>query len=145
MDEFLDIERHLGEVKAVIGLQFAYETENIEGTATEWEEFAPEEAPVTAAEPVEGEEPPAEGEEAAKKEPAWKPSDYMWTKTNRLPKNLPQIFMGMKGKNNAVHEVKTAEQFSSSQYEAISRSLDEFCQKVSIDNIGVYQQIIFSE
>jgi len=29
-----------------------------------------------------------------------------------------------------MHEVKTAEQYSSSQYEAISRSLDEFCQRV---------------
>jgi hypothetical protein len=41
--------------------------------------------------------------------------------------NLPQLFLKSKGVERTMHEVKTAEQFSSSQYEAISRSLDEFC------------------
>jgi len=41
--------------------------------------------------------------------------------------NLPQLFLKSKGAERTMHEVKTAEQFSSSQYEAISRSLDEFC------------------
>jgi hypothetical protein len=30
----------------------------------------------------------------------------------------------------AKHELRTAEQYSSSQYEAISKSLDEFCSKL---------------
>lgn len=69
--------------------------------------------------------PPADGAKAA-----YRPSDYEWTITNRMPKNLPQVFMGSKGKAWAVHEVKSAEQYSSSQYEAISKSLDEICNKV---------------
>ena len=35
--------------------------------------------------------------------------------------------MGCKGKNDAIHEVKTAEEYNSSQYEAISNCLDDFC------------------
>lgn len=31
---------------------------------------------------------------------------------------------------NAVHETKTAEQYSSSAYEAISKCLDEFCGRI---------------
>jgi len=46
----------------------------------------------------------------------------------------------MKLKSNATHEMKPAEQFSSSQYEAISKSLDEFCQRISSKpNQPIYQ------
>ena len=34
-------------------------------------------------------------------------------------------------KGSANHEMKQAENFSTSQYEAISKSLDEFCQRIS--------------
>jgi hypothetical protein len=53
------------------------------------------------------------------------------------------------------HEIRTAEQYSSSQYEAISKSLDEFCTKLQHfstveasqggDTRYLYQQVIFSE
>lgn len=49
----------------------------------------------------------------------------------------------------ARHDVKTAEQFSSSQYEAISKCLDEFCSKILELNDGtekyLYQQVLFNE
>ena len=38
--------------------------------------------------------------------------------------------MSMKGKT-ATHDMKPADFYSSSQYEAISKSLDEFCKKMS--------------
>jgi hypothetical protein len=53
--------------------------------------------------------------------------------------------MGSKGKSLAVHEVKSAEQYSSSQYEAISKSLDEICSKVVNEPNPFYYQIIFTE
>ena len=51
----------------------------------------------------------------------------------------------MKGKI-CNHEVKPADHFSSSQYEAISKSLDEFCKRVTeFADEPAYQQVIFSE
>ena len=54
--------------------------------------------------------------------------------------------MGTKG-SEAVHEVKSAEQFSAnSQYEAISKSLDEICATaVRANHPPSYNQIIFTE
>ena len=50
---------------------------------------------------------------------------------------------------SARHELRTAEQYSSSQYEAISKCLDEFCSKVLELNDSsekyLYQQVIFNE
>ena len=50
---------------------------------------------------------------------------------------------------SARHELRTAEQYSSSQYEAISKCLDEFCAKVIEANDSteryIYQQVIFNE
>jgi hypothetical protein len=44
------------------------------------------------------------------------------------------------------HETKPADYYSASQYEAISKSLDEFC-KLMVDKpyLFPYYQIIFSE
>jgi hypothetical protein len=76
-----------------------------------------------------GEEPPAEDGGQEKKQ-VFRPEEWKWTVSNRKSKNLPQLFLSTKGTDRTMHEVKTAEQYSSSQYEAISRSLDEFCQRV---------------
>lgn len=85
--------------------------------------------------------PPPEGAK-----PAFRPSDYKWTKCNKMARNLPQIFMGSKGTNVAVHEVKSAEQYSAnSQYEAISKGLDEICAKVVSEPNPSYFQIVFAE
>lgn len=42
-----------------------------------------------------------------KKAPAFDRTEFKWTITNRKPKNLPQLFHGMKG-INTLHEVKEA-------------------------------------
>jgi len=87
---------------------------------------------------------PAEGGEPVA--PAFKKELYTWTKTNGKLRNLPQLFTTCKQKEKTIHEIKPAEHYSSSQWEAISRSLDEFCIKVTSDpSTYVYQQIIFSE
>jgi hypothetical protein len=106
---------------------------------------------------AEGEEPPADqppAEEAAKPKNAFKPENWQWTATNRKPKNLAQLFVQSKGPASK-HEIRAAEQYSSSQYEAISKSLDEFCgtllsmAKAEANEGGetkyLYQQVIFSE
>ncbi len=160
MDELFAVQRHIGEVQAVIGLQFNSEKEYIDEDDVEWEQFEVEQPPAKKEEvkPVaEGEEPPAEqppAEEAAKPKNAFKPEDWKWTATNRKPKNLAQLFVQSKGPA-AKHEIRAAEQYSSSQYEAISKSLDEFCsQLLSMshseaaeggDTKYLYQQVIFSE
>ena len=90
-------------------------------------------------------------EETEEKKNAWKPEDYDWTISNKKPRNLPQLFIASKGfdhkgSSKAAHEVKPADQFSSSQYEAITKSLDEFCLRISQDTKSyIYQQVIFSE
>lgn len=125
MDEFFAIEKYLGEVTAIVGLQFEYESEFQKDDDLVYEEFKEPEAVAEKpkAEGEDGEEPPAEGE---KKVPDFKPENYKWTVSNKQATNLPQLFLKCKGAV-ATHDKKTAEQFSSSQYEAISKSLDEFC------------------
>ena len=54
---------------------------------------------------------------------------YQWTITNKKPKNLIQVYIQLKGAN-AVHEIKNAEEYWTSQYESISKSLDEFVTRV---------------
>ena len=50
---------------------------------------------------------------------------------------------------NCNSKYQTAEHYSASQYEAISKSLDEFCNQIIEAGYGfdkyLYQQIIFSE
>ena len=65
MDEFLDIERNIGCIKAIIGLQFSYEPEQVDESHIEYEKFAEPTQPVVQAKPADGDEP-AEGEEAVK-------------------------------------------------------------------------------
>lgn len=157
MDELFAIERSLGDVQAVIGLQFNSEKEYIDEDEVEYEKFEATATPrKEEAKPAQegeegGEQPPAEGGD--KKKSAFKPEDYQWTATDRKPRNLAQLFMQVKGAA-AKHELRTAEQFSSSQYEAISKSLDEFCGKLlhliqleatQPETRYLYQQIIFSE
>lgn len=58
---------------------------------------------------------------------------------------MPQLFASMKGRK-CTQEVKNADQFSSSQYEAISKSLDEFCNRITNEqHMYVYQQILFTD
>jgi len=128
MDEFFAIERSIGEVQAVIGLQFNSDKEALDEDEIVYERFdqTPVATPRVEAKP-EGEEPPAEQPPA--KKAAFRPEDWQWTAMDRHPKNLVQLFLQAKGPS-AKHELRTAEQFSSSQYEAISKSLDEFTTKI---------------
>jgi len=142
---------------------------------------AKEEVKVVA-EGEEAEQPPPE---EPKKTNAFRPEAWKWTATNRKPKNLPQVFLESKGlvvrhlpfslsafppgqepdnikailhRNKIAkesHEFKSAEQYSASQYEAISKSLDEFAGRIIKFNVEessdggqvkyLYQQVIFSE
>jgi hypothetical protein len=93
MDELFNIEAIIGEVAAIIGLQFKAEAEFIREDQVVYEKF-PDPPPVEVKKaPVEGdeeapEEPPPE-DEGEKKAPDFKPEDYQWTVSNRIPKNLP--------------------------------------------------------
>jgi len=115
MDELWQIERHIGEIKAIIGLQFAYEPETIDSKDVELVQAADVDA---ANKRIEATKPPApegeEGGEEAKKDGKPSLKDQEWTETNKKPKNLPQLFLNCKGEKNTTNEVRTAEQFSSS-------------------------------
>jgi len=115
MDELFTIEKNIGEIAGVIGLQF-----NVEKTVyveEKWEVFDEpvveekkakiideEGNEVDAPEPV-----PAEGDEP--KAPKFNPADFKWTVTNKNAKNLPQIFRDYKGMNCHTEET-SFEKFS---------------------------------
>lgn len=151
MDELFMIEKNIGEIHAVVSLQ--YQQEATQFLDDKWEEF---EEPVVA-EPKpkvfdeEGNEVPevpaeAEPEEAEKKAPAFNPADFKWTVTNRRAKNLPQVFRDFKG-ISCVCEERASESFSPTASEAVTMSLDNFCGRIAEadDNHCVYQQVIFQE
>jgi len=148
MDEFFQIEKHLGEVKAVFGLQDELEAQAVDASKVQFVEFPAEpeaeKKPVAAVE-GEGGEPPAEGGEegAEAKAPAFEPKDYQWTVTNKQARNLPQLFLSCKPKSKTKHEVKKAASYSSSESAAISGALDELCQKVQGEVGYSYTQVLF--
>lgn len=139
MDEFFQIEKHLGEVKAVLGLQFVAEPDATNKKDVQYLQFSEAEKTQEVKPPAgdgEGGEEPPEGEVKA---PAFNPADYQWTVTNKRPQNLPQLFIRCKGPANTKHEVKTAEQYSSqSEFEAISKSLDELCGRAQSEPSYLY-------
>jgi len=146
MDELFQIERNIGEVAAVISLQ--YTAEPTQFTEDKWEEFAPvvieeKKAPELDEDgnPIEEEAPPEE-EEPAK--PKWNPAEFKWTVTNRRAKNMPQLFRDYKGINCHCEE-KLSTVFSDFKEDSVTKSLDEFCQRVLEDHTAryIYQQVIF--
>lgn len=151
MDELFCIEKDIGEIQAVIGLQFTEEeTQFIED---KWEEFpepeVPEEKPkVEGDEDEEEEEEPAQEEdEEENKKPAFKIEEHKWTITNGRPKNLPQLFQNYKG-INCHPELKQAASISSDNNEAITKAIDDFCGRLQEEgsrHIYLYQQVIFNE
>ena len=136
----------MGEVKAVLGLQFAAESEATDKKDVEYYQFSEAEKTQEAKPPADGEggdEAPADGEAKA---PAFNPADYQWTVTNKKPQNLPQLFVRCKGPANTKHEVKKADQYSSqSEFDAISRSLDDLCHRVQSESSYLYAQVVFQE
>lgn len=149
MDELFAVEKGLGEVAAVISLQYREEeTTFLEDKFEEFEEKVVE-VKVEKQEGEEGEEEaeaaPAEEEDGDKK-PVFDPSAFKWTVTNRRAKNLPQVFRDYKGIN--FHpEVKQAKDFGDSSSDQVTRSLDAFCARVLEESSAryLYQQVIFSE
>ena len=98
MDEVFAIEKNIGEIQGVIGLQFNAEKEHPDQDDIEWEKFyepvqAKEEVKVVA-EGEEGDQPPPE---EPKKKDWFRPEAWRWTATNRKPKNLLQVFLESKG------------------------------------------------
>jgi len=145
MDELFMIEKALGQIAGAINL--TYKLDPTEFVCDKFEEF---EAPVVEEKKVEpqldeegnpieppAEQPPAEeeGEEAAK--PKFNPADFKWTITNKVSKNMPQVFRDFKGANCVVEE-KSSASFADVAAEAISSSLDQFCQRVIADHNSKY-------
>lgn len=177
MDELFMIEKHIGEVQGIVGLQYESQKEYIDENEVEYEVFEQPEMPSFTSKKVAGEEggdeePPAEdapaegGDDGEKKGPAFKVEDWKWTVSDRRPKNLPQLFMQSKG-IGARHEVRTATATATQgtegtsshggmsttidrpmRHEAVSRALEEFCQKLIDLRSGtekyLYQQVIFN-
>lgn len=179
MDELFMIEKHIGEVQGIVGLQYEAEKEYIDENEVEYEVFEQPEQPSMTQKKAPGEEggeeePPAEeapaegGDEGEKKGPAFRVEDWKWTVSDRRPKNLPQLFMQSKG-IGARHEVRTAQVAATQgtegtsshggsgltsnidrhmRHEAVSRALEEFCQKLIDLRSGtekyLYQQVIFN-
>lgn len=93
MDELFMVEKHIGDVAAVIGLQFYLDKDKEEEGDIVYEEFPePEVKQVKPrGEGEEGDEAPEEqppAEEGEEKKPVFKVEDYKWTVTDRKPKNL---------------------------------------------------------
>jgi len=140
MDELFQIEKHIGEVSAVISLQDFEEADRF--TDDKWEEFpepVKEEKKEVKGEEEEGEEeqPPAEEEEEEKKKPKWNPAEYKWTVTDRRAKNLPQLFRDYKG-INCLCEIKPASEVSKDQSTAVTKSMDDFCSRVMDEHTSRY-------
>ena len=145
------IEKHVGEIAAVISMQYAPEATTFD--AERWEEF--QEVVVEekkAKVPGEGDEegdpqPPAEPENDEAKKAKWNPADYKWTITNRQAKNLPQLLHDHKG-SRFVGEERSTASFRGSKSETIAICIDEFCARLADEaNAGkfFYQQVIFNQ
>lgn len=128
MDEFQNIEKNIGQVAGVISLQYSYEQEVIDASEVLKVQFEIE--PPKPVAPLGEEVPEGEVEEVEVKVPPFQPEKFEWTITNKLSKNMPMLFTLSKGATNVLHEVKASESFAPAQYEGISKSLDEFCQKI---------------
>jgi len=150
MDEIFQIEKSIGEIAAVISLQYASESTTF--AENKWEEFqeavVEEKKPKAAGEGEEEEaQPPAEPEGEDAKKSKWNPADYKWTITDRNAKNLPQLFRDHKG-SKFNEEERTTEAFRGSKSESIATCIDEFCARLFEEGSSskfLYQQVIFNQ
>ena len=148
MDEFFSIEKNIGEVVGVIGLQnekmpTTYQPDSYEEPVEEVKEEV--KAPAEGEEPPE--DPPAEEEEGGAKKPTWKSTDFRWTVTNGKSKNLPQLFRDYMG-NRANFEEKNWKAYGATSHgDAAVKALDEFCQRITDESssMTMYQQVIFND
>lgn len=94
MDEFFKIEKNIGEIAAVVGLQFTYEKEYLEEKDQKFEKFEKQEVIVEKkSDEEEQEEVKDESLNEEKKVPKFKKEDFTWTISDRNPRNLPQLFV----------------------------------------------------
>ena len=151
MDEFFQLEQHVGQVQGLISLQFSEDSTVVDLSSIFYHEFPkPEPVSEQVKKPVgEGEdeeaaeEPPAEDADDGK--PKWDPKNFKWTVTNRNSKNLAQIFVKCKGPKG-VHEVKQSNEFGVSRGNQIGGSIDQFINKGTSNEVegkSFYQQVIF--
>lgn len=150
MDEFFAIERNIGEVVGVIGLQNEKQQTTFEITDEMYEEPVEEETKEEKPK-VEGDDEEAQEdaapEEGEAKAPTWNPRKYRWSVTNGKSKNLPQLFRDYMG-NRCNFEDKNWKAYQASSHgDAAVKALDEFCQKISTEsnNMTMYQQVIFND
>lgn len=151
MDEFFQIEKYLGEVTAVVSLTFNKE-EMPDESKIKLEEFPEEEVVVKEAKPAgeEGEEeeeqPPAAEEEEGEKVEKFDPKKFTWTITNRESKNLLTLFTNLRS-INALPDLRDAENYSKQHYQAVTQSLDEFCNRIVEESSSrnLYLQVLFSD
>jgi len=100
MDELFLVEKDIGEIAAVISLQ--YHEDQAQFTEDKWEEFSEPEVQEEKPEKNEDDddeeedEPPVDDDEEEKK-PVENVKDFKWTITNGRPKNLLQLFMNIGG------------------------------------------------
>lgn len=102
MDELFRIEKKLGEVVGIIGLQYFVENEFIREDELVYEVF-PEPEVVEVVKKPKGEddedeeeeepEPDADDDDGEPKQPAFKVEDYKWTISDRNPKSLPVLYV----------------------------------------------------
>ena len=151
MDEFFNIEKNIGEVVGVIGLQFSKESTTFDITADMIEDIVVEEVKEEAAkedgaEGSDAEDAKEEADEEENKKPSWNPTEYKWTKTNRLSKNLPQLFRDYMGNRCNFGEQNWKTYQSATHEDAAVKALDEFCAKITEnDSMTMYQQVIFND
>ena len=136
MDEFFQMEQHIGKVQGLISLQFSEDKLVDDPSTIVYHQF---EKPEPVVEQVKKPAEDGEEEEAAEEAPAeeggddgkpkWDPQDYTWTVTNRKSKNLAQIFKASRGPK-CIHDVRLSKEFGVSRGEQISNSLEPFLKQV---------------
>lgn len=134
MDEFFAIEKNIGEVVGVIGLQNEKEQHVFEVTESMWEEPQAEEVKEEKpkVEGDDGEEPEeAAADDGEPKAPVWNPGKYRWSVTNGKSKNLPQLFRDYMGNRCNFDDKNWKAYQASSHSDAAVKALDEFCQKIA--------------
>ena len=154
MDEFFSIERNIGEIVGVIGLQAEKEITTFELPADCYEEPEVEEEKKEDAPPADGDGDDGgdgAGDDGEPKKPTFNPKQFRWSKTDGRAKNLPILFRNTKSGN--VSKTTNFDEKNWTAYQAgdhgnaAVKALDEFCQKINDEgqSIYLYQQVIFND
>lgn len=145
MDELFQIEKGLGQISGCINLTFRSEQSEFVCDKKEvFEQEVVEEKKVEKQFDEEGNEipppeeaPPAEEEGEEAKAPKFDPSKFEWSVTNKVSRNMPQLFKDFKGANCVVEE-KSSASFADVTPEAVTLALDAFCGRVLADHNSKY-------